>query len=75
MRRYALTGKEVVSILMQRLIKVDGKVRRSGSGVGGGAHEPCLGARGRWTGCAGILVVLAALGAACWGRVTARQPA
>ena len=26
-RRYALTGKEVVSILMQRLVKVDGKVR------------------------------------------------
>ncbi len=25
--RYALTGKEVVSILMQRLVKVDGKVR------------------------------------------------
>ncbi len=25
--RYALTGKEVMSILMQRLIKVDGKVR------------------------------------------------
>lgn len=25
--RYALTGKEVQSILMQRLIKVDGKVR------------------------------------------------
>jgi len=24
--RYALTGKEVTSILMQRLIKVDGKV-------------------------------------------------
>ena len=26
-RRYALTGKEVVSILMQRLVRVDGKVR------------------------------------------------
>ena len=25
--RYALTGKEVVSILMQRLVRVDGKVR------------------------------------------------
>ena len=25
--RYALTGKEVLSILMQRLVKVDGKVR------------------------------------------------
>lgn len=25
--RYALTGKEVKSILMQRLVKVDGKVR------------------------------------------------
>ena len=25
--RYALTGKEVTSILMQRLVKVDGKVR------------------------------------------------
>ena len=25
--KYALTGKEVMSILMQRLIKVDGKVR------------------------------------------------
>ena len=25
--RYALTGKEVMSILMQRLVKVDGKVR------------------------------------------------
>lgn len=25
--RYALTGKEVTSIVMQRLIKVDGKVR------------------------------------------------
>jgi ribosomal protein S4E len=28
--RYALTGKEVKSILMQRLVKVDGKVRRAG---------------------------------------------
>lgn len=26
-RRYALTGKEVKMILMQRLVKVDGKVR------------------------------------------------
>jgi ribosomal protein S4E len=25
--RYALTGKEVVSILMNRLVKIDGKVR------------------------------------------------
>ena len=26
-RRYALTGKEVKMILMQRLVRVDGKVR------------------------------------------------
>ena len=26
-RRYALTGREVTAILMQRLVKVDGKVR------------------------------------------------
>ena len=26
-RRYALTGREVVAILMQRHVKVDGKVR------------------------------------------------
>ena len=25
--KYALTGKEVTSVLMQRLVKVDGKVR------------------------------------------------
>lgn len=34
--RYALTGKEVTSILMQRLIKVDGKVSTAAALAVGG---------------------------------------
>jgi hypothetical protein len=62
-RRYALTGKEVKSILMQRLVKVDGKVRAAWMHPRAPEREPRLSnLSGRWPPlaceCAGAAVPL-----------------